>query len=525
MNNLRCRIADPRIRTFLGADRILRAVQCSGCERWLSCQETIAHIPKLEHAEIFPDGEVLLDFGQELFGGIRIISNCYGRIRITFGESVSEALLSPDQTHCIHQTELEVPATGILEYGSTAFRFVRIENTGGKTLQLVNVLAVSLSHDLKERGVFASSDERLDRIWTTARHTLRLCMQEFIVDGGKRDKIVWAGDLLPALHTLMAAYGEPLIAEQSLDFLIRHTAPDDPQNGIYSYNCWLVIALHDFFLLTGKRDFPAKHLEYLQEMLRKLVSFIGPDGSERIPGFRFLDWRSSEDPQGIHAGLQGLLFLALQRGGVLLKHFGGDAGFLDPALARMRSCVPECGGNKLAAALQTLSGLADRRSILEQSPLEGVGTFGGFHILQAKNTLPALELIRYFWGSMLDRGATAFWEDWDLQWLKNTGRIDELPRPGLADLHADFGNYCYRGIRHSLCHVWASGPLPFLSRRISGIRFTEPGGTKVRFTPDCGDLEYARIVLPSVHGYISVELEKGLPPKLALPAGITLENE
>lgn len=349
-------------------------------------------------------------------------------------------------------------------------------------------------------------------------------MQEFIVDGGKRDKIVWAGDLHPALHTLMAAYGEPLAAKQSLDFLIRQTAPDEPQNGIYSYNCWLVIALYDFFMLTGDRDFIEEHLEYIQLMLRRLTGFISPDGSEKIPGFRFLDWRSSEDPQGTHAGLQGLLFLALRHGRMLLKHFDSDGSFLDPALARMRSYVPECGGNKLAAAIQSLSGLADRRRILEQSPLEGIGTFGGFYILQAKETLPALELIRRFWGSMLDRGATTFWEDWDLQWLENSGRIDELPQPGTADLHADYGNYCYRGVRHSLCHVWASGPLPFLSRRISGIRFTSPGGTRIRFSPDCGDLEYVRIVLPSVHGDITAELEKGLPPKLSLPEGISSEK-
>ena len=60
-------------------------------------------------------------------------------------------------------------------------------------------------------------------------------------------------------------------------------------------------------------------------------------------------------------------------------------------------------------------------------------------MLQTLPTGPALELIRRYWGAMLDFGATTFWEDFDLDWLKNTSPISELPVPGKDDLHADFG--------------------------------------------------------------------------------------
>ena len=29
---------------------------------------------------------------------------------------------------------------------------------------------------------------------------------------------------------------------------------------------------------------------------------------------------------------------------------------------------------------------------------------------------------------------------------------------GKKDIHGDYGDYCYKGFRHSLCHGWASGP-------------------------------------------------------------------
>ena len=80
-----------------------------------------------------------------------------------------------------------------------------------------------------------------------------------------------------------------------------------------------------------------------------------------------------------------------------------------------------------------------------------------------------------YWGGMLDFGATTFWEDFDLAWTKNAGRIDELVSAGKKDLHADFGDHCYIGLRHSLCHGWAGGPTAWLTEHVLGIRPLEPG--------------------------------------------------
>ena len=39
---------------------------------------------------------------------------------------------------------------------------------------------------------------------------------------------------------------------------------------------------------------------------------------------------------------------------------------------------------------------------------------------------------------------TTFWEDFDVAWLENAARIDKLPGNGLVDVHAAYGDYCYR---------------------------------------------------------------------------------
>ena len=40
---------------------------------------------------------------------------------------------------------------------------------------------------------------------------------------------------------------------------------------------------------------------------------------------------------------------------------------------------------------------------------------------------------------MLDVGATTFWEDFNMEWLPDAGRIDELVPAGKKDIHEIMG--------------------------------------------------------------------------------------
>ena len=63
---------------------------------------------------------------------------------------------------------------------------------------------------------------------------------------------------------------------------------------------------------------------------------------------------------------------------------------------------------------------------------------------------------------MLSIGATTFFEDFDVEWLENSSRIDRLPKKNQKDIHGDFGKHCYVGFRHSFCHGWSSGVIRFI---------------------------------------------------------------
>ena len=151
-------IRDERVRDYLPVHRVMLAKRVEKADILpgnTACQVSLSGLEKccvLKHG-----ASLLVDFGIELHGGIRIVNRGKaGRVRVRFGESASEAASSPNQDHAIHDAELDVPAMGMLEYGNTAFRFVRIDRVDDAEhdLRLMNVLAVALYRDLKRSGDF-----------------------------------------------------------------------------------------------------------------------------------------------------------------------------------------------------------------------------------------------------------------------------------------------------------------------------------------------------------------------------------
>ena len=120
----------------------------------------------------------------------------------------------------------------------------------------------------------------------------------------------------------------------------------------------------------------------------------------------------------------------------------------------------------------------------------------------------AINIIRQYWGAMLDLGATTFWEDFSLDWTANAARIDEMVPEGKVDVHRDYGAYCYLSYRHSLCHGWASGPTAWLSRHVLGVEVVDAGCRTLRIRPHLGSLLWAEGSWPTPLGVVHVRHDK-----------------
>lgn len=472
---------------------------------------------------------ILLDFGKELHGGLEIVTGMWSpgntprNIRVRLGESASEAMAELGEKgatndHAIRDFQLQLPWLGKIQIGESGFRFARIDLLDADAeLHLKEVRAIFTYRDIPYLGSFNSSDERLNKIWQTGAYTVHLNMQEYLWDGIKRDRLVWVGDLHPEVSTVNTVFGYNEVVPKSLDLARDVTPLPGWMSGISTYSMWWIILHHDWYMHHGDLAYLKEQQPYLSALVKQIVAKIGPDGKEMMDGNRFLDWPSSEDPAAIHAGLQAMtiwsLSTAAQLAGILGD--GETQQTAEEAVSRLKKYTPEMGQSKQAAALMSLTDLvpaSDANAVLAAGGAKNFSTFYGYYMLEAMakagNYQGAMDVIRKYWGAMLDLGATTFWEDFNLDWLPNAGRIDELVPAGKKDIHGDYGDYCYVGFRHSFCHGWASGPTSWLTEHVLGIRVTKPGCKEITIAPHLGDLQYAEGTFPTPYGVVKVKHTK-----------------
>ncbi len=469
-------------------------------------------------------GYVLLDFGKELHGGVRVfvqsVTSANTKLKITFGESAMEALTELGEKnsgnfHAIHVFEIPAVRLSMQRVGDIGFRFAKIEAVGGD-VSLYSAIAVPDIRDLEYKGSFECNDELLNQIWKTGAYTVQLNVHDYIWDGAKRDRIVWVGDMHPEVATVMAVFGKEKSVTNSLDFIKEYTPSNGWMNAIVTYSMWWIIIQHDWYMHWGDYDYLREQKDYIIEISEKTINLIEDGLNVNEEGMEgFVDWSSRYDTTSEREGRKAIICIALQYMAKLLDILGEDecSGRCIKHLEALRAEKIDEASNKRISALTVLSGRDNEiaKNIISGNSAEEMSCFMGYYVLKAKAELgdykDALDIIREYWGGMLKMGATSFWEDFDIKWMENSARIDEITPDGMNDIHGDFGRHCYKQFRHSLCHGWASGPTPFLSEEIAGIEIIEPGCKKLKISPNLGDLEWIKVTYPTPYGNVLVEAE------------------
>jgi hypothetical protein len=477
---------------------------------------------------------ILLDYGRELHGGLQLVMGGSSRrepslVRIRFGESVGEANsttynadwlmgFSTDD-HAKRDIVMEIPRSGLIEIGNTGFRFVRIDllqpNT---TINLKEARAILRFRDVPYLGSFRSSNPRLDSIWMTGAYTTHLNMQEFLWDGIKRDRLVWLGDFHPELKTITKVFGYNDVVPRSLDLACEQYPLPDWMNGMSSYSMWYLIIHHDWYMQNADMDFLKKHRKYIVGLIDLINSKIADDGSETLSPFRFLDWPSSPNKEGVEAGYRALLVWALKDARKLCEILDEtqSAKTCVSAIEKLNRKIHGHHNLKQAAALMAVAGILDPvkacNDVIAVDGAKRFSTFYGLYMLDALSMAgmhdQALKIASDYWGGMLDMGATTFWEDFNVEWMENSARLDEFTPEGKNDIHGSFGDYCYPSYRHSFCHGWASGVTAWLTENVLGITVTESGCKTLKIEPHIGNLDWAEGSFPTPLGVVKVKHTK-----------------
>ena len=426
----------------------------------LSERETVA----------FNNGDyIVLDFGKEMCGGARILTHfsigARTRIRIRFGESVGECcsdiggMKNATNNHALRDFKTDLVNLSDMTFANTGFRFLRIDFYGTATVKSI----VAVNNILKRKAVYEYSgdDSRITEIVQTAKRTVDLCASSgYVWDGVKRDRLVWIGDMHPEMLALTTLYGRMPEIERSLDFVREQTPLPAWMNTMPSYSLWWIIILADYYKKTERRSFILRQLDYLEALISQLEVCIKENGELNYPSY-FVDWPTHDRPDEIH-GVRAINIIAMKRAIELLDAFGRDSSLAKALLERLLKIEIEPKSSQLVTALKYFATeLTDEvMARLVAGGARGMSTFMSYYILKAVASFDkakAVEMMKEYYGAMLDLGATTFFEDFDIEWTENCCRIDEFPKDGQKDIHGDFGAHCYIGFRHSLCHGWSAG--------------------------------------------------------------------
>jgi hypothetical protein len=349
-------------------------------------------------------------------------------------------------------------------------------------------------------------------------------MLDHFVDCPWRERTIYGGDIYPENMIAGYAFGDLRITRKTLRQMaaIQYDAGALPPYGPYSgcdgfYPAWSAywgLTILDYYQLTGDRDLLDELWPNLQALLGWALGELQNDvGLIAEPGRRasrtddepdpFVRWTKA--PRDRYLGWTNFPFCALFRRAAELAAEIGDDGSAEAWAGTGRSMAAalpkalineDTGGcatqadtalllwSKVAAgaAADRVAGAMFREKVQPiQTPFHGFFVLDG--LFGAGHDQRALEFMREYWGEMLDRGATTFWEHFGLDW----------PREGVP------------GRGTSLCHGWSAAPTWALPAWVLGVRPLEPGFARVLVEPHPCDLTWARGDVPTPQGTIHVE--------------------
>ncbi|MBN2658973.1 MAG: family 78 glycoside hydrolase catalytic domain [Spirochaetales bacterium] len=495
------------------------------------------------------DVELLFDYGREVLGYTQFRVTAPEGVRLDFyyGEALWKEEIQPTWRNRISlgytcreggQTYFSRQRRGF-RYLSVTIRRGR----GGDVLLYPPEVLLS-TYPVENRGEFSSSDPLLNRIWETARYTMRLCMEDVFTDCPAYEQTYWVGDGRIEGAVSAVLFGAWDIFRRSLVLpaesysrnpLLRSQVPGGWDNVIPAWSLIWIQMIENYYHYTGDRDTVSSQYSVARDVLENYLNLCdNPYGLLKVSAWNFFDWAPIDYNHAIVAYNSLFLYEAL-RVGIALAELEDDASRAGRWAAKREKLgesfrehfwsgerelfcdsIHENGSrsgsfSQQVNTLALLYGIAGegQKASLEKillAPPEGVVRFGTpfalFFLLEALASSghmeEALAVIREKWGGMLEGGDATFWESFP-------GFEPEYPT-------------------RSYCHGWSSSPAYFLSTYILGIRPMAPGYESVRIAPlPAGGLNRIAGSVPTPRGNISVNLvrdEERFSLRIEKPAGM-----
>ncbi|MBR4664958.1 MAG: hypothetical protein IKO93_13890, partial [Lentisphaeria bacterium] len=256
-----------------------------------------------------PNG--MYDIGREIFGKV-FIRHAPGA-KLFVGESIPEAgNRNPEdfeQRLDLIRTDAETLCSAV----PLAFRYLSLEHAENAEVQVE-----ALYTPMVLRKHFTSGDAELDAIWERSVYTLHLCTNNFLIDGVKRDRLPWAGDLAVSLLSMTESFCEPGPIRDTLAVLGSAGIRNSPINGAGDYTLWYLINFELYVACFDDMAFLRQEYFRIVETAELLLAQRLENGLLPVQGWIFLDWVEGDK----NCALQVLFFIAVRALASLARRMG-----------------------------------------------------------------------------------------------------------------------------------------------------------------------------------------------------------
>ncbi len=425
------------------------------------------------------------------------------------------------------------------------YRYVGLDiETKGEPLVIEDMYGIFTGYPFEENGKFDSDDASLAKIWEVGWRTARLCALETYVDCPYYEQLQYAGDTrIQALISLYVSGDDRLMRQAITAFdnsrthlnITQSRFPSSLTQFIPPFSLYWIEMICDYAMFRGDFDFLSDKLIGVRSVLAWYTKQL--DGGllkPRLPFWNFVDWSektkgaNSEGwwhgvpPEGENEGsaittLQ--LAIAMRDASVLMRKMGypNDADefyarYKEIAKAVREKCwdaergifVDYAGAKSTSQHVNILAILADvldeseqpalMKKVLESGEMTPCTIYFKFYLMEALRKVGMGDLylpqLRE-WRDMLGAGLTTF---------------AETPEPSRSD-----------------CHAWSSSPNYHLLSLVCGVMPADYGFSKIRVSPNLGDLKEISGTIPHPKGEIRVmfrkNLEGGIDGSIKTPVG------
>ena len=496
------------------------------------------------------DTEVIFDFGQELTGFVDIDIEAPEGVVVDFNGFEYADAKDIQWTDHLNNTFRYISRGGRQSWGSIVrrgFRYasltIRFPEGCSEPLILHSIRCRLSTYPYEERGWFECSDDVINRAWDISCRTIRICSEDTFVDCPTYEQAFWVGDSRNESLFAYTAFGDYALARRCLLLageslrrspMVESHVPSGWVNLLPAWSLLWNLACEEYYLFSGDVSLIEEVYPAVREQNVNIHNkFMNDKGLFEIKAWNMLDWAPMDTPdEGIITHLNILLVRALNASAKIADVLGktDDASMFRSWASDLREavnrhlwdetaqgyvdCIRADGTPSPVKSQQTQvvaylcdvepEGLKELFESYITNVPEGWVTFGSpFSLTLLMDALDKsgirhgiTDIIRRWWGLMLDCGVTTCWET--------------LPTAGS------------RWPTRSHCHAWSSAPAYALPVYVLGVKPIEPGFRRFELNPFLDDLKWASGTVPTPYGDIKVDLRRegsSLMATLTVPNG------